>query len=267
MYTVVAQQQIPLPVHEVWDHLTSPELLAKWFADTSPLAPGEPVRMDFGDGDFLSGRVVEWDPGIILGLRWRFIGHGPEYEVRYSMLRRKDGTELTVQDRGAITQEEAECLRVGWAEFLFRLNKAVVKNVNARFSWRQAFQFTYQMKAAQREALVTALTDPNWYHASLAGVHAQIRDFDENEINSVITHEAWGTAETRLRVKLKNIRGVDYAFFAHEGWPQLPGKLALEERRRFVTVWLGALAELQLDDDLQRRTAGCHTAGFQLQPA
>lgn len=262
MYIVTAQQQIPLPVHQVWDYLTRPELLAKWFGDTSQLVPGEPVRMDFGDGDFLSGRVVEWDPGIVLGLRWRFIGHGPEYDVRYSMLRRKDGTELTVQDRGAITQEEAECMRVGWSEFLFRLNKAVVKNVTTRFSWRKAFQFT--ITVAQREALVTVLTDPDWYHASLAGVRAQIRNFDENEINSIITHEAWGTAETRLRVKLKNIRGNDYAIFTHEGWPQLPMNLAEEERRRFVTVWLGAMAEFAAGRDKEQDAT---TAAYQLQLA
>lgn len=241
MYTVTAQQQIPLPVHEVWDYLTRPELLSKWFGDTSQLVPGERFRMDFGDGDYLSGRVVEWDPGIILGLRYRFIGHGPEYDVRFSMLRRKDGTELTVQDRGAITQEEAECLRVGWSEFLFRLSKAVVKNVVTRFSWRKAFIFT--ITVAHREALVNALTDPDWYHASLSGVHARIRDFDGNEINSIITHEAWGSIETRLRVRLKNIRGTDYACFSHEGWPQLPGNLAEDERRRFVTVWLNAMSE------------------------
>lgn len=243
MYTVVAQQQIPLPVNEVWDHLTRPELLSKWFADASPLVPGEPVRLDFGDGDFLSGRVVEWDPGIILGLRWRFIGQGPEYDVRYSMLRRKDGTELTVQDRGAITQEEAECLRVGWTEFLLRLNKAVVKNVNTRFNWRKAFQFTYEIDPEKCERLVAALTDPNWYHASLDGVYARIQNFDGSELNSIITHEAWGTVETRLRVRLKSIRGANYAFFSHEGWAQLPGNFAENERRRFVAVWMGALAE------------------------
>jgi uncharacterized protein YndB with AHSA1/START domain len=247
MYTVVAQQQIPLPVHEVWDYLTRPELLSKWFGDTLQLVPGDRFRMDFGDGDFLLGQVIEWDPGIILGLRWRFIGHGPEYEVRYSMLRRKDGTELTVQDRGAITQEEAECLRVGWSEFLFRLNKAVVKNVSTRFSWRKAFLFT--ITVAQREAFVAALTDPDWYHSSLAGVHARIQNFDGNEINSIITHDAWGTIETRLRVRLKHVRGVDYALFAHEGWPQLPGNLAEAERRRFVTVWLNAMERFATSRD------------------
>jgi uncharacterized protein YndB with AHSA1/START domain len=261
MYTVVAQRQIPLPVHEVWEYLTSPERLARWFADTSPLVPGAPLRMDFGDGDFYSGRVVEWDPGIILGLRWKFVGHGREHDVRYSMLRRKDGTELTVQDRGAITQEEAECLRVGWAEFLFRLNKAVVKNVNTRFSWRKALTFTYEMKAAQREALANALADPNWYRVSLAGVRTEVRDAGENEINAIMTHDGWGMAETRLRVKLKNIRGADFAFFEHEGWPQLPAMLAEKERRRFVDVWLDALAELQLDDALRREATACHAAG------
>ena len=249
MYTVVAQHQIPLPVHQVWDYLTRSELLALWFADTPHLAPDEPVRMDFGDGDFLSSRVVEWDPGIILAMRWRFVGHGPEYEVRYSMLRRKDGTELTVQDRGALSQKEAECLRVGWTEFLLRLSKAVEKNVNTRFNWRKTFMFTFEFDAAQRASIVNALTDPRWYQSSLAGVHARFGNCDDNEINAVLTHEAWGTVETKVEVKLKTIRGVNYAYVVHEGWPQLPGDRAEKERRRFVSVWLEAVSEFAICRD------------------
>jgi uncharacterized protein YndB with AHSA1/START domain len=255
MYTVVAQRQIPMPVEKVWDYLTKPELLAKWFADTSHFMPDGPVRMDFGDGDFFSGKVVEWDPGIILGLRWQFVGQGPEYEVRYSMLGRKQGTELSVQDRGAITRAEAECLRVGWSEFLLRLDKAIVKNVSTRFNWRKALTFTSSVEAAKREALAAALNDPSWYQTSLAGVHARIHESPEDEINSTLTHEAWGPLETRARVRLRKIRGVDYALVAHEGWPQLPSKLAEEERRRFVTVWLGALAEFSVKFQLGENTA------------
>jgi uncharacterized protein YndB with AHSA1/START domain len=253
MYTVVAQRQIPAPVEKVWDYLTKPELLAKWFADTSPLAPEEPVRMDFGDGDFLSGRVVEWDPGIVLGLRWRFAGQGPEYEVRYSMLRRKQGTELTVQDRGAITVEEAECLRVGWSEFLMRFEKSLLKNVDTRFNWRKALNLTIRVAETKQELLAAALNDPRWYQAALAGVHAQIHEPCGNEIAATITHDAWGDAETCARVKLKKIRGVDYAYVAHEGWIELPAKLAQAERRRFVGIWINALSDFQFTE-----VAGAH---------
>ena len=60
MYTVVAQRQILAPVEKVWDYLTKPELLAKWFADTSHFAPDAPVYLETGAGDFFSGRVIEW---------------------------------------------------------------------------------------------------------------------------------------------------------------------------------------------------------------
>src|SRR6185295_17127604 len=163
MYTVVAQRQIPMPVEKVWDCLTKPELLAKWFADTEHFAPDAPVYMDVGDGDFFAGRVIEWDPGIILGFRWKFIGCGPEYEVRFSLLRRKQGTELTVQDRGALTVEDAECLRVGWSEFLMRFEKALVTNVNARFNWRKELTFTMRVAETKEELLAAALNDPRWY--------------------------------------------------------------------------------------------------------
>jgi uncharacterized protein YndB with AHSA1/START domain len=253
MYTVVAQRQIPAPVEKVWDHLTKPELLARWFADTSYIGPDAPVCMEMGDGDFLSGRVVEWDPGIVLGLRWKFVGCGPEYEVRFSMLRRKQGTELTVQDRGAITVEEAECLRVGWSEFLMRFEKSLLKNINTRFNWRKALNITIRVAETKHELLATALNDPRWYQAALAGVHAQIHEPRGNEIAATITHDAWGDRETRARVKLKNIRGVDYAYVAHEGWLELPGELALAERRRFVGIWINALSDFQLTE-----VAGAH---------
>lgn len=243
MYTVVAQRQIPAPVENVWDYLSKPELLSKWFADTSYIGPDAPVYMETGAGDFFSGRVIEWDPGIVLGVRWKFCGCGPEYEVRFSMLRRKQGTELTVQDRGAITVEEAECLRVGWSEFLMRFEKALLKNVNARFNWRKSLTLTIRLAETKKEQLATALNDEHWYQTALAGVRAQIHEPRENEINATITHSAWGDAETRARVRLRNIRGVDYAYVAHEGWAELPADLAQAERRRFVGIWINALSD------------------------
>lgn len=253
MYTVVAQRQIPAPVEKVWDYLTKPELLAKWFADTSYIGPDAPVCLETGAGDFFAGRVVEWEPGIVLGLRWKFLGCGPEYEVRFSLLRRKQGTELTVQDRGALTVEEAECLRVGWSEFLMRCEKALLKNVNARFNWRKTVNLTIRVAQAKQELLAAALNDPRWYQAALAGVRAQIHEPRGNEIAATITNDVWGDVETHARVKLKNIRGVDYAYVAHEGWVELPSELALAERRRFVGIWINALSDFQLTE-----VAGAH---------
>lgn len=252
MYTVVAQRQIPAPVETVWDYLTKPELLAKWFADTSYFGPDAPVHMETAGGDFFSGRVIEWDPGIVLGVRWKFLGCGPEYEVRFSMLRRKQGTELTVQDRGAITVEEAECLRVGWSEFLMRFEKALLKNVSTRFNWRKALTLTIRIAETKQKILLAALNDPRWYQTALAGVRAQIHESSDNEIVATITHDAWGDAETRVRVRLKNIRGVDYGYVAHEGWSELPAKLAEDERRRFVGIWVNALSDFSADQSCRR---------------
>jgi uncharacterized protein YndB with AHSA1/START domain len=247
MYTVVAQRQIPAPVEKVWDYLSKPELLAKWFADTSYIGPDSPVYFETSAGDFFSGRVVEWDPGIVLGLRWKFCGCGPEYEVRFSMLRRKQGTELTVQDRGAITIEEAECLRVGWSEFLMRFEKALLKNVNARFNWRKELTFTLSVAEEKLESLAGALGNPLWYEAALGGVSAQIEEVSEDVIRATIKKENWGETSTRLRVRFRNIRGVNYAYFTHQGWPELPALLGEGERRNFVGLWLKALSYFSND--------------------
>lgn len=54
-----------------WAYLTDPELVARWFAETSPLGePGETYRIDFGDGSVVEGRIVEVDPGRAFAHEW-----------------------------------------------------------------------------------------------------------------------------------------------------------------------------------------------------
>lgn len=243
MYTVIAQRQIPVPPDELWPFLTAPDRLALWFADTELFAPGAAFRFDYGDGDFFAGRVHEWEPGIALGLRWRFLGLGPEYEVRYSMLRRKDGTELSIQDRGALTVKEAECLRVGWSEFLMRLEKAVVSSRRSRFSWRRAITFTGRVEDG-RAALQRALSDGEWYRGCFPGARAEVKSAGAGAFAGVFTAESWNEARTPVRLSFDRIRGVDYLFVAHEGWGALPSRTAADERRRYLDLWMDALTPL-----------------------
>ncbi len=242
MYTVIAQRQIPQPLERVWQFLTEPQWLARWFADTESFAPGAPFQFDFGDGDFFAGSVTEWDPQIVLGLRWKFVGLGPDYDVRFTLLRRKNGVELSIQDRGAITMEEAECLRVGWSEFLMRLEKSVQQNRSARFNWRKALTFTACI-GERREELAASLQDPRWYRDNLGEVEAKLHASAEHEIVVALSNPKWGKIETTARLNFKQIRGVDYLFIAHEGWPELPSKIAAGERRRFVKIWIDALRQ------------------------
>jgi uncharacterized protein YndB with AHSA1/START domain len=54
-----------------WAYLTDPELVARWFADASPVGElGERYRIDFGDGSVVEGRIVELEPGRAFAHEW-----------------------------------------------------------------------------------------------------------------------------------------------------------------------------------------------------
>lgn len=245
MYTVVAQRELPPPPLELWEWLSRPELLARWFADRTPSDPAQGVRFDFGDGDFLAGRASEWDPGIALEWRWKFCGLGPEYEVRFSLLRRKAGTELSIQDRGALTTEEAECLRVGWSEYLLRLEKAITRKCSTRFSWRKALSLTVCLNPGQR-ARDRLLTDPGWLLKALDGLDTEVLACEEQIVTARVSapDDRWQGAVTDLAIRIREIRGREYLYLSHEGWPRLPGPLGPAERCRFVSLWMEALGTL-----------------------
>lgn len=54
-----------------WAFITDPDLVARWFADASPVGEiGTPYRIDFGDGSVVEGRIVAVEPGRAFSHEW-----------------------------------------------------------------------------------------------------------------------------------------------------------------------------------------------------
>jgi uncharacterized protein YndB with AHSA1/START domain len=243
MLAVVAQRRIPAPVERVWGYLSQEELIARWFADATRFRPGQTFRLDLGDGDFYNGRISLWSPPSVLEFRWRFMGIGPEYEVCLSLLPRKGGTELSIQDKGAVTLDEALCLRVGWGEFLFRIEKAIREGRSARFDWRREITLTAILDGRGPQVRA-ALADPDWYRQALADTRARAIDASPEGMTAVVANDAWGGTTTRLDIQFRRSGQTDYLFLAHRGWAELPAACAAGERRRFAGLWVDALSGL-----------------------
>jgi uncharacterized protein YndB with AHSA1/START domain len=66
------------PPARAWAFITDPELVARWFADASPVGDvGEPYRIDFGDGSVVEGRIVELEPGRAFAHEWAWLEDEP----------------------------------------------------------------------------------------------------------------------------------------------------------------------------------------------
>jgi uncharacterized protein YndB with AHSA1/START domain len=238
MYTVVAQRIIAAPIEKVWDYLTKPPLLARWFADTQHFAAGDEFRFDFGDGDFFAGRVIDWKPRVSLSVEWKLVGIGPRYKVHFSVLPRKGGSEVSIQDRGALTLDEAECLRVGWSEFLMRFEKAVCHGRNARFKWRKTIDFTSLVFPDRLQRVMSTLGDPDWYRKTFEGGWAEIELSRPDRVVATYSTERWRPDVTQIRIKHECVSNRDYILVAHDGWRNLTHASAEEERRQYLGLWL-----------------------------
>jgi uncharacterized protein YndB with AHSA1/START domain len=62
------------PPDKAWAFITNPELVARWFADASPIGEvGTPYRIDFGDGSVVEGRIVAFEPGRAFAHEWAWL--------------------------------------------------------------------------------------------------------------------------------------------------------------------------------------------------
>jgi uncharacterized protein YndB with AHSA1/START domain len=244
IYTVIRQKVVAVPVSRVWDCLTKPELISKWFANTERLAPGEEFKFDFGDGDYFAGRVLELEEPTFLRLKWRFWEVGPEFEIRFSLFPLEAGIEVSVQDRGALTVGEAYGLREGWDDFLSRLDQFAVTGRCARYQWSQTIGAT-ALLSGRAQAQLAELRDEAWWRSRFP-TSAMTMSCDEGSSISLRFRDvAWGPVETEAIVTVDSLADAKTVEVSHQGWTGLAPERQIAERRRFAARWREVLRSLE----------------------
>jgi uncharacterized protein YndB with AHSA1/START domain len=82
---IVSSHEIAAGPDEIWQALTDPEKLAEWLVvcKGSLVDQGSDCILDFGDGDFFLARPVEVSAPHHLEWRWRWLGIGPAWSVKW----------------------------------------------------------------------------------------------------------------------------------------------------------------------------------------
>ena len=98
---------IAAPIEKVWDALTSPEHLSKWFGDSAEidLRPGGRARFGWSEFDASSEAIVEIvDRPVRFSFRWESLKDTPVEEastlVEFSLESASEGTRLILVESG-----------------------------------------------------------------------------------------------------------------------------------------------------------------------
>ena len=123
--TVTLVRDLPGPVERVWDFLTDPKLLSRWFSEgvVADHVGGE-VRFEMG----ADGRVTAFDPPHVLEYTWNERDHsrGPILDtiVRWELANVDSRVRLTLTHK-RLSKLEAIQHSAGWHTFVDRLSECV----------------------------------------------------------------------------------------------------------------------------------------------
>ncbi len=244
MYAVARQVQIQASNARVWECLTQPALLARWFADVERFELGQPFRLNFGDGDFFAGTIKEWDAPSCLRVEWRFMDLGARYDVAFYLTPLSAAqTELTVVDRGCLTLDELSALRDGWGDFLGRLGLFVQKGQSTRLTWSQAIGVSALLPGSID--LPAALRSADWWATAFPDAQVRTLEAPDRILMAAFGSRVWGGLETEARITLERTPAGACLSVLHEGWPRLAQDVRLSERARYAERWQAALKSLE----------------------
>ena len=127
--TLRFQRLLRHPPEAVWDALTDPEQLKKWFMTTATIDPraGGSVDMVSGTARFhWKGRILAWDPPRVYEYEWKVdpraeLPRGEDTVVRWELEPRNGGTLLTLTHRN-LTRATALGFAPGTHAFIDRLD-------------------------------------------------------------------------------------------------------------------------------------------------
>ena len=241
MFKVSRQCQVSASIETVWACLTETERLGLWFADADRLAPGEPCRFDFGDGDFFAGRMGTWRRLRSWSLEWRFMGLGPRYQIEVSLTPSASGTTVAVSDQGALTRATADGLDEGWKDFLERLARTASSGEKARYRWSPEIWVGLFTVGGADDLLARSWRDRSWWRRTFPTAEARLGDRVQVELED----PAWGGRRTRATLEVEATGLGAHAVVQHAGWAELPAAVQVAERRRYAESWAAGLTPLE----------------------
>lgn len=256
---VVVRAEVPVPVPTAWRAITLPERVRQWFGDLDArMTPGAAVRVDFGDGDFFRTRVDDVRAEETVRFRWRFLGVGPESDVRWELAASDGGTTVTVRDLSpGRLPEEAAGLNDGWRDFLGRLGTYLATGESARYAWRGVIDGTAVLPAGPPP--LTERTVAGWLPVAPDGPRPRwfcLTDAEEprrfpiddwalvpgRSLRMTVAIPEAGTTRAEIHAASAD-GGAVRLTVRHAGWDRLTvsdGR-AQALRRRFAAAWTAAL--------------------------
>ncbi len=126
--TIAFERRYAHPVQAVWDALTNPEHLARWYMTKARLdaRPGGSVDYVSGISQFhVTGKILTWDPPRVFEHEWNVeprehLPKGERSVVRWELTPDGDGTILRITHRH-LTAQTAKGFVSGTHAFLDRL--------------------------------------------------------------------------------------------------------------------------------------------------
>jgi uncharacterized protein YndB with AHSA1/START domain len=118
--------EVDAPPERVWQFLTDPAELRRWWPDAAQLEPrvGGRVVLDFGPGD-VSGEITTWEPPTALGFTWVPSNMpGVALHVAFTVVDLGEGRSRVSVVHSGFEQAPAEAREAvvgGWVHFLPRL--------------------------------------------------------------------------------------------------------------------------------------------------
>ncbi|MDJ0795854.1 MAG: SRPBCC domain-containing protein [Calothrix sp. MO_167.B12] len=263
--TVVVNFATSASAIEVWQALTEPNIVGRWFGTlTSTLFPGETVRLEFGDGDFFMLEVTRSEPPHLLEYNWRFLGVGPLDTITWRILPQNIGCLVTVIDNEPErSPESALLLRQGWLDFTQRLERFLTTDIPTRYDWRREFDGSIELPCRVEVAwdkIFASQAQAQWLPLSCsileAGAHLTLEDGLEpsllqilnviwnppNRVQFQLTHSDW-LHPTNCQLELSPRSKCAMLTIQHFGWEAIsPHRdYQLQQRKRFSSFWITAL--------------------------
>jgi uncharacterized protein YndB with AHSA1/START domain len=263
--TVMITLALNAPAVQVWEALTEPAAVERWFGSLSGgLRPAQPARLEFGDGDFFELEDVHLDPPGLVRYAWRFMGTGPRDLITWRIQPKEQGCLVTVTDiQPKRTYEEAQFLKQGWLDFTQRLETFLATGQSTRYDWRRELDVSLELPGAMEavwERLFAPGMPPRWLPLSSSGIETGglFTPTDGLEpavlqmtnvvwepgmhVTFQLIHDDW-LHPTNCRLELSRRHKGVMLSVNHVGWEAISWQSTdqLQQRRRFSDIWVTSL--------------------------